>query len=262
MTKPFAPEAILAEVRALAAGRGGAGVSDRPESPSGAVDLAEFLHGFVVEADEHLGRASKNLLEVEADLKRGAAQPARRARAVPLAAHDQGAVGDDGHRAHRPDRPRAGGGAAGGGPGRRTAARPGRSTSTDAGPAAIETAGGGAERPASRWPRSPPTCWMRWGSCPRPARPARRAQRRGADRTAPGGRWQADRLRAGAAGGGRPAGGAGRLHAVGGAQRRGDGHHPGARAAVGAGRDRQGGAAVAPRERRRRRAVWCSPCCW
>ena len=50
-------------------------MSDRPESPSGAVDLAEFLHGFVIEADEHLGRASKNLLEVDADLKRGAPSP-------------------------------------------------------------------------------------------------------------------------------------------------------------------------------------------
>ena len=50
-------------------------MSDRPETPSGAVDLAEFLHGFVIEADEHLGRASKNLLEVEADLKRGSPSP-------------------------------------------------------------------------------------------------------------------------------------------------------------------------------------------
>lgn len=52
-------------------------MSDKPERPSGGVDLSEFLHGFVVEADEHLGRASKNLLEVEADLKRD--QPSPRA---------------------------------------------------------------------------------------------------------------------------------------------------------------------------------------
>jgi two-component system chemotaxis sensor kinase CheA len=44
---------------------------------SGEVDLSAFRGGFVVEADEHIATASHNLLEVEADLKKG--QPSPRA---------------------------------------------------------------------------------------------------------------------------------------------------------------------------------------
>jgi two-component system chemotaxis sensor kinase CheA len=39
------------------------------------VDLAQFLSGFLVEADEHLGLASRNLITLESDLKLGRPSP-------------------------------------------------------------------------------------------------------------------------------------------------------------------------------------------
>ena len=65
------PTAIV-ERRALAGRR------SRSAGDPGSLDAREFIAGYLVEVDEHLASANKNLLAVEADLKRGRGQPSRR----------------------------------------------------------------------------------------------------------------------------------------------------------------------------------------
>ncbi len=173
MTKPFTPETILAEVRALLGGAAGArGMSD-------ALDSREFLAGYLAEVEEHLSASATRLL---------AARRAGRARqgATPAAVRElfrslhtikglSAMVGvepivDIAHEMETLLRERRS---------RRRAAREGRrSSALLEGVRAIEDAGPRARRSASRVPRrararcSRRSCAAREGQRPRGAEAA------------------------------------------------------------------------------------------